>query len=376
MLVSLKLTIIIRFRPKVPSSNPYLPPLLVVPGLPHKQEVSEMKNQKFFGLWILTAFVLACVQTAALGQAASQEGKEIKLANMSAQGMSVRWDMSAPYSTVTMTISAPDGRVFEKEFRAGASPEFALTDKQGERLPDGQYTYELRLTPVLSPAAKETLAKARGKDDDPEDVRATRKRGAPPGLVQSGAFSILNGAVIVAGAQEEAGPRPVSKIPASKNMEQPRLPGFTPVNALPKYRLHHPLSPFPDQVIPDDLIVQGSECVGLDCVNNESFSFDSIRIKENNTRIGFMDTSSAAGFPTNDWTIRANSSSSGGASFLAFVDQGATSTGAETGTIVFEVDAGAPANSLRVSSAGKVGIRTATPGLDLHITSTDTPAFR
>ena len=27
-----------------------------------------------------------------------------------------------------------------------------------------------------------------------------------------------------------------------------------------------------DQVIPDDLIVQGSACVGLDCVNNESFS--------------------------------------------------------------------------------------------------------
>lgn len=26
-----------------------------------------------------------------------------------------------------------------------------------------------------------------------------------------------------------------------------------------------------DQVIADDLIVQGSACVGLDCVNNESF---------------------------------------------------------------------------------------------------------
>jgi hypothetical protein len=29
-----------------------------------------------------------------------------------------------------------------------------------------------------------------------------------------------------------------------------------------------------DQVIPDDLIVQGSLCVGLDCVNNENFGFD------------------------------------------------------------------------------------------------------
>src|SRR5439155_23581866 len=132
----------------------------------------------------------------------------------------------------------------------------------------------------------------------------------------------------------------------------------------------------PDIVQPDDVIIQGSACVGLDCVNNESFGFDTIRLKENNTRISFNDTSSAAGFPTNDWTIRANSSASGGASFLAFVDRGTSENGDEVGTIVFEVDAGAPANALRVSSAGKVGIRTATPGLDLHITSTDTPAFR
>src|SRR5207253_879452 len=48
----------------------------------------------------------------------------------------------------------------------------------------------------------------------------------------------------------------------------------------------------------------------------------------------------------------------------------------ETGTIVFEVDAGAGANALRVSSAGKTGIRTGTPVLDLHITSGDTPAHR
>ena len=76
----------------------------------------------------------------------------------------------------------------------------------------------------------------------------------------------------------------------------------------------------PDDVIPDDLIVQGSACVGLDCVNGEVFNFDTIRLKENNTRISFNDTSVGA-FPTNDWTIRANSNASGGASFLAFVDR-------------------------------------------------------
>src|SRR4029079_18718250 len=66
---------------------------------------------------------------------------------------------------------------------------------------------------------------------------------------------------------------------------------------------------------------------------------------------------------------------SGGASFLGFVDQGATGN-SETGTIVFEVDAGAPANSLKVASTGKLGLRTATPVLDVHMNTSDTPAIR
>ena len=34
-----------------------------------------------------------------------------------------------------------------------------------------------------------------------------------------------------------------------------------------------------DQVIPDDLIVQGSECVGFNCVNGEVFGFSTIILK-------------------------------------------------------------------------------------------------
>src|SRR6185369_7656049 len=142
-----------------------------------------------------------------------------------------------------------------------------------------------------------------------------------------------------------------------------------------KIQRNHPSLLMFDFVIADDLIVQGSGCFGLDCVDGENFGFDTIRVKENNTRIQFDDTSSSAGFATNNWQIRANSSASGGASFLAFVDQGATGN-SETGTIVFEVDAGAPANSLRVSSTGNIGVGTATPVLDVHVNTTDTPAIR
>jgi hypothetical protein len=256
--------------------------------------------------------------------------------------------------------------VFRKEFQGSVAPEFVMADNKGERWPDGQYTYELRLTPAMSQAAREMLTANRGKDDDPEEVRAARKQISVQGLVESGSFSIINGAAIVAGSMEET-----TKRPTVKAMERSVDPGSRP--SVTKTQQHHPVLT-PDDVIPDDLIVQGSACVGLDCVNGEVFGFDTIRLKENNTRLQFEDTS-AAGFPLNNWQIRANSSGAGGASFLAFVDQGAAGN-SETGTILFEVDAGAPANSLKVASTGKVGLRTATPVLDVHANTSDTPAIR
>ena len=327
-----------------------------------------MKNLKCLYSILSIVFVLACLYTAASGQTTEDKSR---LATINGNGSSARWDVAAPNAGLTLIVSAPDGRVFSKNFKAGSSPNFSIADAQGERLPDGQYSYELRLTPVSSPTRKDATSNGRGKDDEPEAVRAARKSAAPSQpVVESGSFSIVNGAVIVAGSSEEAGPKR-----ASKATEQQKLPGDSPAT-LSNLRLHH-FSPvfMPDQVIPDDLIVQGSACVGLDCVNNETFGFDTIRLKENNDRIQFDDTSTATGFPTNNWQIRANSSASGGASFLGFVDQGATGN-SETGTIVFEVDAGAPANAVKVSSTGKVGFRTATPVLDLHITTSDTPAQR
>jgi hypothetical protein len=324
-----------------------------------------MNNLKYITSMFSMPLMVVCLYISASGQTAEDINR---LATVSGAGSSVRWDVSAANAGGTVTILAPDGRVFRVETKSGAAAEFMLSDKQGNRLPDGQYTYELRLTPELSKAVKEQLAAARGKDDDPEDVRAARKRVGIPALVESGSFSIVNGAVIVAGA-EEGSARRVSKI------SEQRLPGLIPAVTETKNQMHHPLMiAKPDDVIPDDLIVQGSACVGLDCVNGEVFGFDTIRVKENNTRIQFDDTS-GAGFPTNNWQIRANSSAGGGASFLGFVDQGATGN-SETGTVVFEVDAGAPANSLKVSSTGRVGLRTATPVLDLHIATGDTPAHR
>src|SRR5437660_2805352 len=324
-----------------------------------------MKHTKYFTLAVVAAAVFAFAQIA-------QGQTEGKLANMTAGVCSGRWDVTVPNAGGTLTVTAPDGRAFRKAFRGGASPEINLSDKQFDSLPDGVYNYELRLTPVLTAAQKEALMKARGNDDDPESERAARKRPSTPAMSQSGSFAIVNGTIVGPGAIE--GQRTASKPAGPTTQPQPTRVSANTVQRLRNHRFS--LLRTPDVVTADDEIIQGSVCVGLDCVVNEAFNFDTIRLKENNTRIGFMDTSSGVGFPTNDWTIRANDSANGGGNFLAFVDQGPNSTGAETGTIVFEVDAGAPANSLRVSSAGRVGIKTATPLLDVHANNSNTPAIR
>jgi hypothetical protein len=325
-----------------------------------------MNNRRTLGLTVFAVLLIGGLCSAALGQ--TGEGN---FANVAGGGSSIRFDVLTQHAGVTLTIIAPDGRAFRKEFKAGAVAEFSLTEKLG--LPDGTYTYELRLQPSLLAGQRAALQKSRGKDDDPESERAARRRSSTANLVQSGSFAVLNGQVIVAGLSEDGR----AKSDAQPVRVQPASGRITSGNTVTRLR-NHRLSLFsymPDQVIPDDLIVQGSLCAGLDCVNNENFGFDTIRLKENNTRIQFNDTSTAAGFATNNWQIRANSSPSGGGNFLAFVDQGATGS-SETGTIVFEVDAGAPANSLRVSSGGNIGVGTATPVLDVHVNTTDTPAMR
>ncbi len=124
-----------------------------------------------------------------------------------------------------------------------------------------------------------------------------------------------------------------------------------------------------DQQIIDDLIVQGSICAGQDCVNGESFGFDTIRLKENNLRIKFQDTSNSASFPTNDWQLTANDSSNGGANKFSIDD-------IDGGRTPFTIEASAPSHSLYVDDAGRIGIGTNTPVVEIHVPDGDTPTLR
>ena len=339
-------------------------------------KVFSMKNLKHLPSVLGILFVV----TFSSGLVLAQGDKDF--ATVTSLGSSVRFELKAEYETVTLSVLVPDGRVYTREYKAGLAPEFRLGDTR-EKYPDGEYRYELRLAPVLSASVRDELKAARAKGTSDELQRDLKRRGVLPTSPQSqsGGFTVLNGSIVVSRDTDD---RDIAAVTPA------RTPSRTPVRAQAqpepaqvvssgrvnyKVQRHHPSFLMFDFVIADDLIVQGSACVGLDCVDGENFGFDTIRVKENNTRIQFDDTSTSAGFASNNWQIRANSSASGGGNFLAFVDQGTTGN-SETGTLVFQVDAGAPANSLRVSSGGNIGIGTATPVLDVHANTTDTPAIR
>ncbi len=128
-------------------------------------------------------------------------------------------------------------------------------------------------------------------------------------------------------------------------------------------------SAYADQVILDDLIVDGSACIGLDCANGENFGFDTIRMKENNTRLKFDDTSATASFPNTDWQLTANDSSNGGANKFSIDDT-------TNGRTPFTVEANTPTNALFVEDTGHVGFGTNNPAVNLHAVEGNTPTLR
>lgn len=124
-----------------------------------------------------------------------------------------------------------------------------------------------------------------------------------------------------------------------------------------------------DQVILDDLIVDGSICAGMDCVNGEAFGFDTIRMKENNLRITAQDTSSTSSFPSTDWRLVFNESSNGGAN--KFAVQNVTAN-----KVPFQIFGDAPDSSLVVSSSGNVGFGVVNPVVQMHLADGNTPSLR
>ena len=215
------------------------------------------------------------------------------------------------FASFILTVSGPNG-IFKRAFSPDEAIGIELFDFDGNLLADGIYNYEL----VANPSE---LLGIPSESDGREGDGATLKRRLEDSeaQLQSGSFAILDGEFVLPdtlegifkdGEQTRNGNTNTSSNTGSGTDETKPTGGsgetYQVVDADVGTR---------DQVILDDLIVDGSACIGFDCVNGESFGFDTIRLKENNLRIKFQDTSVGA-FPSADWQLTANESANGGLS--------------------------------------------------------------
>lgn len=278
----------------------------------------------------------------------------------SAGGSSMSWDIAVSgHDSIVLTVQH-DGEIYTKTFKAGKPVVFNLKDMPSDVPVDGPYDYQLSVVPNIPAGLKRQLEAARATGDEKASQKVFKAAGIVVPQPQSGTFTVLNGSIVDPyGTEEGANDAKSSPSVSTTGVGSGTFSG-------PASRFDPEVN---DQVIPDDLIVQGSTCTGFDCVDGESFGFDTLRLKENNLRIHFEDTSTSAGFPANDWRLIANDSTSGGANKFVVED----STAARN---PMTIEAGAPANALYVDSTGNIGLQQSAPGLDLHIATSDTPAIR
>jgi hypothetical protein len=313
-------------------------------------EVGDMaRRMNSFGS--LAAWSCALLITATV---AAEQPADIHIAQMSVGSSGLSWQPAVSYESAVLMVSGPGDLNLRREFAAGEALAFRVNDTNQAGLEDGQYAWELRFSPVIDRGVKEILRAAResGDTSEIEDLKKQGKLPAEP-LVASGYFRVVGGSIVA----EKKEP-PMRRVSSRVDSSGPEGIVDTDSGVATK-----------DQVILDDLIVDGSACIGMDCVNGESFGFDTIRIKENNLRIRAVDTSSTSSFPSRDWQITFNDSANGGANKFSIDD-------IDGGRTPFTIEAGAPSHSLYVDDGGRLGFGTSTPVVDLHLKTGNTPTLR
>jgi hypothetical protein len=300
-----------------------------------------MPSITHLGRHFLPALLLVCLAVTlpvgpASGQTVTGSAQE-DTATVTAGGISFR--QLEEVDGWVLSVSGPNDFYFRKEF-TGDTPSVSFSEMG--KLRDGVYGFELRPVIVVGSGIYRQLQAARDSGDSQAtaEIRATllESGGLPADVrVHSGGFSVVAGRVVAGGNSAEY------SMPREQSTR--------------------------DQVFLDDVIIDGSLCVGLDCVNGESFGFDTLRLKENNLRIHFQDTSTSASFPSNDWRIVINQSANGGMSFFRIED-------ASSGRKPFTIQAGARDHALYVDPQGDVGIGTNSPATDIHAVVGNTPTLR
>jgi hypothetical protein len=258
-----------------------------------------------------------------------------------------------------LTLTGPCGPI-QKRF--GPKDEIAFDIRDLPDDPNGQWTWELRRMPSVDKSVRKALQESRGTGQEQEVLRNFRDRGLLPKgpMGQAGGFFVADGVIVDPESGEEQEPKDNGgQFPlTSAGVGTPGSGTATGGNQTEKA-----------QIISPDGVVYNSLCVGFDCPNNPSFSFDTIRLQENNLRIHFDDTSTAGSYPNQDWRIEANASTNGGGEHFRIQDATANRN-------IFTLEANAPSNSLVVDSGGRVGMGTANPVVEVHTANGDTPTLR
>ena len=229
-----------------------------------------------------------------------------RVARLVTTARAMEWRPAADSAAIVLSLQRPDGEVITQTFAAGSNPMLSL-----DGLADGLYSYELRS----------------GQPD------------AAP-LVQSGSFSIEKGAVV--------SPNAVERVQTT---------------AKPPLRIA------PDPFFSDDVSARGGVCAGADCTTPETYGAATAKLKANNTRLKFEDTSTSPGFPSTDWQLSANDTFSGGLNKFFVEDLTAA-------TVPFLIEGATPSNALYVDSTGHIGLGTSTPAKNLTIDDPISPNIR
>jgi hypothetical protein len=241
---------------------------------------------------------------------------------------------------------------------------------------DGNYTMQVTPMVLLTPEQREEMRSV-SQNGTPEEIAALKEQLNIPSEVKffNYNFHIVRGEFALPDLKEEKMKTP-SSLSATEQKALENFGNYASLNQRWDYSSNFSGRAWDgtqfnmdDQVIVDDLIVQGSGCFGFDCSNGESFGFDTVRLKENNLRIKAQDTSNSASFPTNDWQITFNDSSNGGANKFSIDD-------IDGGRTPFTIEAGAPSHSLYADDGGRIGLGTSTPVVEIHSKDGDSPTLR
>jgi hypothetical protein len=281
----------------------------------------------------------------------------------------LRIEFKKGYEKFLLEIAGPSNLYVRKELNGVEHITLNSKELNQQRLLDGGY--KIQITPSFEqPISQQRIMRYLTETD--QIAKLERKKellGIPTEVTNYFRYITIENAAFVLPKKENGG----LKLPKDNggNLEdlaslrlaanQPK-PLFTNLFGQPKPQ-------FVDVVHNDDVIVDGSLCVGLDCANGITFDFDTHIYKENNLRVLFDDTSSAASFSKTDWRITINDSANGGASYFGISD-------VSIGRRIFSLEGNAPLHALYVDDAGRVGLKTATPVLSLHTKSGNTPTLR